>query len=58
MNFGYLSDPLHDVIISSICLAEVEEWGTGAVSGARLKMTIKPPEHCIDVVLMFFVGSD
>ena len=34
INFGYISDPLHDVNISSICLFGVEGWSAGALCGA------------------------
>ena len=59
INFGYISDPLHDFSISSICLHEVEGWSTGAVFGACLGLAIKPPEHRLDVVLVsLLVTSD
>ena len=46
-----MSDPLHDVNISSICLFGVEKWSTGVVCDARLGLDIKSPEHHLDVVL-------
>ena len=52
INFGYISDPLHDAKISSICLFRVEEWSTGAVCGAHLGLAVKPPEHHLDIVLV------
>ena len=47
-----MSDPLHDVNISSICLFRVEKWSTGIVCEARLVLNIKSPEHHLDVVLV------
>ena len=47
-----MSDPLHDVNISGICLFGVEKWSTGVVCDARLGLDIKSPEHHLDVVLV------
>ena len=52
INLGYISDPLHDAKISSICLFGVEEWSAGGVCGTRLGLAIKSPEHRLDVVLV------
>ena len=52
INFGYISDTLHSVSISSIRLFGVEKWNTGAMCGASLGLAIKPPQHCLDVVLV------
>ena len=52
INFEYISDPLHDVNISSICLFRAEERNTEAVGGARLGLAIKPLENPLDVVLV------
>ena len=51
INCGCISDSLHNVNISSICLFEVEELSTGAARGAHLVLAIKPTEHRLDVVL-------
>ena len=47
-----MSDPLHDVNLSSICLFRVEKWSTGIVCEARLVLNIKSPEYHLDVVLV------
>ena len=52
INFEYISDPLHDVKISSICLFRAGERNAEAVGGARLGLAIKPLEHPLDVVLV------
>ena len=52
INFGYSSDPLQGVNISSICPFRVEEWNTGAVCGAHLGQAKNPPEYSLDNVLV------
>ena len=52
ISFGYISYPLHDINISSIFLFGVEECSIGAVCGEHLGLTIKPPKHRLDVVLV------
>ena len=53
INFGYISDPLHDVNNFQHLLG-VEEWSTEVVCGALSGLAIKPPEH-FDVVLVFLL---
>ena len=55
INFGYISNPLHNVNISSVCLFGMEEWSAGAVCGVHLGLAIKPPEQCLDVALVFLL---
>lgn len=38
--------------ISSIFLFKMEEWSTGAVCEACLRLAIKSPGHCLDVALV------
>ena len=49
--FWNISDPLHDVNISSISLFRGKEWSNGVMCGRHLRLTIESPGHCLGIVL-------